>query len=189
MSKIILASSSPRRKELLEFLTLNFKIQSADIDETPKDKETPEELVLRLSCGKANRIAKDNTSSYVIGADTVVSVDNQILGKPVDSEHVKQMLTMLSGKTHQVISGYAIVCQDKGIEVSRYFPADVVFRELTDKEIEEYSNITEPMDKAGSYAFQGVAGKFIESVTGSPTNIIGLNISELNKDLISLGLI
>ena len=179
MAKIILASQSPRRKELLKSLGIDFEIIPADIDESiDTDKPLIDEIE-KLSFLKANHIFKDHKDSVVIGSDTIVVLNGLLLGKPKTNEKAKEMLNMLSNNTHQVITAVSIIspkCSETFSNVS-----DVTFRELTSKEIDEYVNSGEPLDKAGAYAIQGGAKTFISSINGDYYSIIGLPICELSQ--------
>lgn len=175
--EIILASQSPRRSELLKEAGLNFKVIPAYINEDPKENESPKELVLRLAKEKAYSIAKEYKEAWVIGADTIVTINNKILGKPRDKTDAKNMLSELSGNTHSVISGIGIFNINKNIENIFASETKVSFRDLTEAEIDTYLETDEPYDKAGSYAIQGKAAKFIKSINGSYTNVVGIDVA------------
>lgn len=179
MNKVILASGSPRRKELLSLLGIEFDIIPADIDEeiNPNNKLTDE--IEKLSYLKAYEVFKDNKDSIVIGSDTVVSINNEVLGKPNTKDNAKKMLQKLSGNCHQVITAVSILSPTKSETFSTV--SNVYFRELTEDEIEEYANSDEPLDKAGAYAIQGYARKFISRIDGDYYSIIGLPICELSQ--------
>lgn len=178
---LILASQSPRRKELLnEVLTElglkpDFEIKPADIDETPLANETPITHVLRLARAKAEKCAQ--SESVVIAADTIVVLDDQILGKPRDQTDAHKMLTALSGRTHDVMTGVAILHTASETVTTLFWDcviSQVSFHKLTDKEIKSYIAGGEPMDKAGAYAIQGGAKGFVTKLNGSLSNVIGL---------------
>ena len=179
--KYILASASPRRKELLSLVVNNFEIVPSEIPEkVPDDLEVEKhsEYLARL---KANDIAKDYKDAIVIGADTSVIYGGEILGKPKDREDAKRMLKMLSDNTHKVITGCAVV---KNSEISSFsVTTEVEFFKLTDKEIEDYLNTDEPYDKAGSYGIQGLGGLFVKSINGDYFNVVGLPIAYLKRFL------
>lgn len=179
---IILASQSPRRRELLKYITDNFKVMSSDVDETlPKDI-SPCDAVLYLSRIKAQPFK--NETDIVIGADTVVSIDNKILGKPKDFDDAYKMLSLLSGKWHNVYTGVTLI---KGENVkSFYVETRVKFFELTDKDIENYIKTKEPMDKAGAYGIQGFGSLLVERIDGDYFNVVGLPVSRLNQEIIQM---
>ncbi len=177
MRNLILASQSPRRKELLEKCGYPFEVIVANIDETIDTNKTLEEAIKELAYKKAKKVFDEHNDSIVIGSDTIVTIDNKVLGKPKDEEDAFKMLKMLSGKTHQVITGLAVLTQDKSyLEVS---VNDVTFYELSDEEIKKYISSKEPMDKAGSYAIQGIASRYIKNINGDYYAIVGLPVSTL----------
>lgn len=173
--ELVLASQSPRRKELLALLGHPFRVQVASVDETMEDLPI-EQAVARLSCRKAASIGAD-ADRIVIGADTVVVLDGKVLGKPRDAEDAVRMLQSLSGKTHQVMTG---VCVLKGERVLTHTEVtEVTFRPLTDREIRNYVATKEPMDKAGAYGIQGGAARFVEGIRGDYFNVVGLPVCRL----------
>lgn len=176
--KYILASGSPRRKELLKFVIPEFEIITADIEEicpeTIKTKQRPEYLALK----KAKAIAEKYKDATVIGADTAVFLGENMLGKPKSVADAKNMLKSLSGKTHSVITGCAIVNGAK--EKSFSVETKVKFLELDDNEIDDYIKTNEPFDKAGGYGIQGFGALLVESIMGDYFNVVGLPISKLN---------
>ena len=177
MSRIILASKSPRRKELLSLLNIQFDTVPADIDEQINPDNDLVKEIEKLSYQKANHIFKDNKDALVIGSDTIVKINNKVLGKPKTYEDAKHMLETLSDNTHEVITGVTILVDDKIETFSQI--AKVTFFPLTDEEIDEYIKTNEPMDKAGAYAIQGIGSKFIKSIEGDFYTIMGLPIGEL----------
>ena len=177
MSRIILASKSPRRKELLSLLNLQFDTVPADIDEQINPDNDLVKEIEKLSYQKANHIFKDNKDALIIGSDTIVKINNKVLGKPKTCEDAKHMLETLSDNTHEVITGVTILVDDKVETFSQI--AKVTFFPLTDEEIDEYIKTNEPMDKAGAYAIQGIGAKFIKSIDGDFYTIMGLPIGEL----------
>ena len=180
--KVVLASQSPRRKQLLSYLVDEFEQQPADIDETPLDEETPSEYVARLAEGKAQVIAaKSQPGTVVIGSDTTVVGKGQILEKPVDLDDCKRMLLALSGTSHEVLTAFSVI-RDQHI-VTKVVSTEVVFREVTEQDITEYWHTGEPQDKAGAYALQGIGGKFVEKVNGSVSSVVGLPLVELEQVL------
>jgi septum formation protein len=171
---LILASGSPRRHELLARLGIPFEIRRADTDETPRPGESPETLVVRLAVSKALGAARADET--VLGADTVVALDGQLLGKPVDEADARRMLRRLSGRVHQVWTGVAVSSPvaDGRREQARAACTEVRFRALDDTEIEAYVASGEPADKAGAYAIQGAGGGFVEQIDGDYDNVVGL---------------
>ena len=177
MNRIILASKSPRRKELLELLKIPFEIIVSDIDEQiDYDNDLVKEIE-KLSYQKANAVFRDHPDALVIGSDTIVKIGNDVLGKPHTAEEAKQMLRELSDNTHEVVTGVTILCKENAETFSSV--ARVSFYPLSEEEIEEYVSTNEPMDKAGAYAIQGDAAKFIRCIEGDYYTIVGLPIAEL----------
>lgn len=203
MSQIILASQSPRRKELLEQIGLEFEICPAKGDEIIT-KTVPEEVVKELSKQKAEEVAamvstfgeshKDITTPsdiLVIGADTVVAYNGEILGKPTDEADAKRMLTMLSGNTHSVFTGVTLVLIDKSGragELVFYEKTDVKMHKMSETEIDRYIATGEPMDKAGSYGIQGKCAIYIEKIDGDYNNVVGLPIARIYQELKNIGI-
>jgi len=187
--KLLLASSSPRRKQLLEDIGLKFDVLPADIDEDINKGELPEELTLRLAEKKAKTSAKNVKDSWVIGADTIVYIDNRILGKPSDIHEARKMLLLLSGRYHKVVTAFCFFNSATGEIIKRVAESMVKIKNLTDKEIEDYLNTGEPLDKAGAYAVQGIAGFMVEKIEGSYTNVVGLPMEEFQKVLEETGII
>lgn len=175
--KIILASKSPRRKELMELLKLPFEVIVSDIDEYINHNNDLRKEIEKLSYQKAYAVFKDHKDALVIGSDTIVKIDNTALGKPSTVEDAKRMLQTLSNNTHEVVTGVTILVDDKVETFSNV--SKVTFYPLTDKEIDEYIKTNEPMDKAGAYAIQGDGAKFIKSIDGDYYTIVGLPIAEL----------
>lgn len=180
---LILASASPRRRELLTEAGIPFDVFPADVDETPLPGEAPLIYASRVACDKATVIAKQYPGRWVLGADTVVVVDNQILGKPCSPEEACGMLRLLSDRQHEVMTAVALVhwvSQTSGLELDEFsVTSEVVFRALTEGEICDYVSTGEPMDKAGAYAIQGGAAAFVERYEGSWSNIVGLPLEEV----------
>ena len=178
---IILASASPRRRELMSVITPEFTAVSIDADETlPKDTEAlkASEYLAEI---KASAAAEKYPDDIVIGCDTTVICGDKILGKPKDKDECRQFMNMLSGRTHQVATGCCII--SKGRKTSFTEITDVTFRQLTDAEIEEYISTDEPYDKAGGYGIQGKASLLIEKINGDYFNVVGLPLSRLNQAL------
>ncbi|MBQ6845416.1 MAG: septum formation inhibitor Maf [Agathobacter sp.] len=203
MSQIILASQSPRRKELLEQIGLEFEICPAKGEEMIT-KTVPEEVVMELSKQKAEEVAamvssynethKDITTPsdiLVIGADTVVAFNGKILGKPKDEADAKEMLMMLSGNTHSVFTGVTLVLIDKSGRVGElvfYEKTNVKMHEMSEAEIDRYIATGEPMDKAGSYGIQGKCAIYIEKIDGDYNNVVGLPITRIYQELKKIGI-
>jgi len=178
-ASFILASASPRRRELLGALISDFEIIPSDIDEKPLDGESPEAHVLRLSSEKALEVSRENPGRWILGADTVVIIDGKILGKPDTPGEAERMLGMLSGRTHRVITGFAIMKGDEGVTVNDTVESSVIFKDISRDEMDWYIRTSEPYDKAGGYAVQGKASFFIKEIRGSYTNVIGLPLCEV----------
>lgn len=184
---LILASASPRRRELLEKLNVSFAIDPAAGPEDPPAGADAAETVKSLSAAKALEVAGRHPGCVVIGADTVVEADGVILGKPLDEADAFSMLRSLAGREHRVYTGVTVVQGDTILseaEMTRVF-----FRPLTDREIEAYIATGEPMDKAGAYGYQGFAGLFVERIDGDFFNVVGLPLCRLSQMLASLGVI
>jgi septum formation protein len=176
-ASIILASGSPRRRELLELVGLRFEVRPAADEEPPRPGESPTAFAVRAARAKAADVAEQAPRLPVLGSDTVVETDGHILGKPVSTGEARAMLRALSGRTHQVHTAVALIAD--GRCHSLVDTADVVFRELDEAVIDWYVATTEPMDKAGAYAVQGAGGLLVESVHGSPQTVIGLPLHRL----------
>jgi nucleoside triphosphate pyrophosphatase len=182
---VVLASGSPRRRELLLRLIHDFEVFVSDVDESFVPGESPDHLTIRLATEKALAVREFRQNALVIGGDTVVAIADgigwEILGKPRDAEDARRMLARLSGRTHFVTTGIC-VAWPKG-EVAFADETRVVFRELTKTQIEDYVDSGESLDKAGSYAIQGAAAAFIEGIDGSLTNVVGLPTERLGQVL------
>ena len=178
----VLASKSPRRRELLKKIGVQAEIMRANVDESSIGELSPEKTVTELALLKASDVAKYfRGDTYVIGADTVVSLDGEIFGKPQNIEDAKNMLRKLSGKKHSVYTGYCVVHCKSGNIVSRYEKTDVYFKELSDREIDAYIKTREPMDKAGAYGIQEKGSMFVEKIDGDYFNVVGLPVCALVK--------
>jgi len=180
---IVLASASPRRTELMELAGLTFNVVPADICEDVLSGEAPVDHVLRLSREKADAVAAATEGRFFIGADTIVVLDGAILGKPVDEADAFRMLAALSGREHEVITGFTVFDKVSCIHISRSVSTEVTFKALDEREINSYIASGCPMDKAGAYAIQGGAVHFVRSISGSYTNVIGLPMTELYEVL------
>lgn len=180
MKKLILASQSPRRQELLAQLGYSFICQPADIDESQHLNESPYNYVKRLALEKAQEIAEHQKGEFVIlGSDTCVVLNDTILGKPKDLQQCIEHLSMLSNNTHQVLTAVAVVQGE--LSRSVVVCTDVHFKALTEKEIINYWNTGEPCDKAGSYGIQGIAGQFVKQINGSYSAVVGLPLYETSQ--------
>jgi septum formation protein len=181
--RLILASVSPRRIELLRLAGIDFTVMPSGIDESSRPGETPREHVLRLSEEKALAVAGTHPGCRVLGADTIVVVAGEILGKPGSAAEARAMLEKLSGREHEVFTGFSIAGPGKGLPLRRVVESKVLFREITDGEMDWYTGTEEPYDKAGAYAVQGVAAVFIREIHGSYTNVMGLPLCEVVEAL------
>ena len=186
-TNLILASKSPRRHYLLTQAGLKFEVIPSTIDESKFPLSTPETYVQALAKAKARDIAEKHPESWVIGADTVVLIDATILGKPRSKEHAYAMLRQLSGKTHQVLTGYCICCESRHVLFSETVTTSVLFKQLSEDEINWYIGSDEPFDKAGAYAIQGLGTFLVKAINGSYTNVVGLPVCEVIEFLIKQG--
>ncbi|MBL4818515.1 MAG: septum formation protein Maf [Deltaproteobacteria bacterium] len=180
MNQIALASTSPRRRSLLESLGFELTLLKPDIDESEKPGENPEELVLRLAREKVQAVASQ-TKLPLIAADTLVVLGDEILGKPDNAEHAYEMIEKLSGRSHDVLSGFAVAYQDKLI--NKVVKSTLVFRKLFKHEIEDYVKTREWEGKSGACTLQGASGPFVDHMTGSFTNVLGLPLTEVLEAL------
>jgi septum formation protein len=178
---LILASRSPRRSELLTAAGISFELLAADIDETPHSDESPAAYVERLAIAKARAVLALRPDARVLGADTTVTIDGEILGKPENDDDARRMLRLLSGRVHDVHTGVALVSAARirsGIDSTR-----VWFDAMTDEDISWYVATGEPMDRAGAYAIQGFASRFIPRIEGSYSNVVGLPVALVSSIL------
>ena len=174
---IILASKSPRRQELLKYITDDFTVKTADVDETLPNGISPEDAVLYLS--KIKALPFKSKGDTVIGADTVVSIDNTILGKPENARAARDMLRLLSGREHSVFTGVTVIKDEKTHSFCQ--ETKVKFFELSDAEIDSYIKTNEPFDKAGAYGIQGYGALLVEKIDGDYFNVVGLPVSKLSR--------
>ena len=181
--EIILASKSPRRREILENTKVRFSIEESQIDEVIKLNELPKETVMRLAYEKALDVANRNRNSLVIGADTIVVINDTILGKPKDDSEAFSMLKLLSGKTHYVITGFALINLSLDKKIIDCQVSQVTFKELSEQCIKDYLQTKESLDKAGAYGIQGYGGLLVENIQGDYFNIVGLPISKISDCL------
>jgi septum formation protein len=181
---LILASASPRRQELLRNAGIAFRVQASDIAETPLAGETPRDCAIRLAREKAVAVGQMYPNDVVLGADTIVIVDDAMLAKPVDQADAARMLRLLSGRSHEVITGVCIVAATKGgkreVRTASETTA-VTMAKLSEWEIADYVATGEPMDKAGGYAIQGIASRWIPRIEGDYSNVVGLPIALVSK--------
>jgi septum formation protein len=185
---LILASASPRRRELLERLGLVLEVAPADVDETPLDGEKPQAYVRRVAAAKCDAVAEGATAGRglaVLGADTTVIIEDAVLGKPADDADARAMLMRLAGRRHEVVTAYTVRFGDRRLE--RAVTTLVAMRALQPAEVDAYVASGEGRDKAGAYAVQGIAAAFITELRGSLTNVIGLPLAEVLADLLALG--
>lgn len=183
---IILASKSPRRKQLLSMMGLEFAVRTADIDETMDPAQTPAHETAAVCRRKAEKIAQDAApGDVVIAADTIVVIDGKILGKPQDEEDAARMLRLLSGRTHTVYTGLCVIRGEK--TQTQVVASDVTFRALLDEEIAAYIKTGEPMDKAGSYGIQGYGAMFVSHLEGDYFSVMGLPVCTLSGMLRAAG--
>jgi len=184
---LILASSSPRRRQWLEALRLPFEIDVPDADETPLPGEDPEALVLRLAMVKAAAVAARHPGKWVLASDTTVAVDHHTLNKPEDENDAVRMLGLIQGRAHEVHTG---LCLMKDDEIHAFVDtAHVVMRPISEAQARWYARTGEPMDKAGSYAAQGIAALFIERIDGSFATVMGLPVERMGALMVELGLL
>lgn len=177
--KFILASASPRRIELLSLMGLQFDIIPGNVDESFLNGETPKEHVLRLSVEKARKTSVQYPDAWVMGADTIVVINGEVLGKPRTSDEAKGMLGKLSGQTHTVYTGFTLMKKSADIVISEAVDSSVRFRLIPEDEMSWYVALEEPYDKAGGYAVQGMGAFFIREICGSYTNVMGLPLCEV----------
>jgi septum formation protein len=184
---LVLASASPRRQELLRNAGITFDVQPADIPEDTLPGETAKECAERLAREKALAVACQRPHDFVLGADTVVVVDGQLLGKPCDAADAARMLCLLSGREHRVITGVCLVVSGQSSVASE--TTLVTVSEITDKEIADYVASGEPMDKAGAYAIQGIASRWIPRIEGDYSNVVGLPVAAVWRMLRQAGVV
>ncbi len=182
---VILASQSPRRRELLTLVGIAHEVRPADIDEAYLAGEHPKAHAERLACEKAAVVARDMPEALVIGSDTIVVVDGDVLGKPRDAAHAAEMLSRLSGRSHMVIT--AIAVQLRGVVRSAVEEVEVTFHPLSTEQISEYIATREPMDKAGAYGIQGFGATIVSRVDGDYFAVMGLPLQKLVRLMESLG--
>lgn len=185
MKTMILASKSPRRKEILAQLGFQLQIKSKDIEEV-SDKVEIVEQIKDISLKKVMAVAVENPKEFVVGADTVVVIDGKILGKPKSEVDAEKMLKSLSGKSHEVITAYTLINLEKNIKIINSVESTVYFKQISDEEIEWYIKSGEPMDKAGAYGIQGLGSIFVDKIDGDFFAIMGFPINHFIKTLNNL---
>jgi septum formation protein len=185
---VILASASPRRKELLEKIGLNITVDPSHYPEDKHINLNPEELVKSLSVGKAKAVAQKHPNAIIIAADTIGVLRGKIIGKPHTAEEARKMLRMLSGKSHRVITGFTILDSFSKKTVTRTVETRVYIKKLSPAEIQDYVNTGEPLDKAGAYAIQGLGSVIVERINGDYYNVMGLPLNSLSESLKNFGI-
>lgn len=184
---MILASKSPRRREILETLGFKFEVVTPEIEEI-SDKEGVLEQIMDIALKKAAAVSEKYTSEFVVSADTVVVIDDVVLGKPGSRDEAREMLQKLSGNTHEVITAYALKNRDRDIEMVKAVVTEVRFRKLDSQTIEWYLESGEPMDKAGAYGIQGKGAILVEKIMGDFFSVMGFPISDFVNNLKKLGI-
>jgi septum formation protein len=181
--KLILASKSPRRAEILRNAGISFEVQAAHVNEARRPRESAHSYVRRLATAKSRAVAEPlkrrKQHAIVIGADTVVLAQGKILGKPADVKEARRMLRLLSGKSHQVLTGVSIVSLPSGAEVHHVETTRVKFLKISNADIDDYISTGEPFDKAGAYGIQGIGGRFVASIDGCCFNVMGLPLARV----------
>ncbi|WP_040950137.1 Maf family protein [Gorillibacterium massiliense] len=187
---LVLASKSPRRQELIKLLDIPYEVVAIDTNEDISDSLAPDRMVEELSLRKAVAVQmalEDGKDKIVIGADTIVYLNGQVFGKPVDDDHAKRMLRELQGRPHQVYTGITCLDAESGEALTRHSVTDVVIKPLTDEQLDRYIRTGEGRDKAGSYAAQGIGSIIVQEIHGDFFNVVGLSISLLADMLEELG--
>jgi septum formation protein len=182
--RLILASASPRRREMLEKLGLDFEVKVADVEEVVQSGELPEEFVQRAAVEKASDIAGNHLNAWILGADTIVVHKGDILGKPKDAGDALRLLMRLSGQMHTVLTGFCLKQEQENISVSRVIGTEVYFSDFTEAMAAAYVATGEPLDKAGAYGIQGNGGVLVEKINGSYSNVVGLPLAETIEEML-----
>lgn len=185
-AELVLASSSPRRKELLGLLQIPFTVRSPEIEEKELEGEAPKDLVERLAQQKAEQVSNSFPKAIVVGADTIVVKDGVVLGKPRDGQQAFEMLSALQGRIHSVWGGVAVLWKEAQVCFVNSSQTFVTMRKLSDAAIQRYIATGEPLDKAGAYGIQGWASQFVSEIQGSYSNVVGLDMSLLSTVLESV---
>lgn len=186
---LVLASASPRRRALLDRMGARFAAVAVDVDERPRADEAPEAYARRVARTKAEAGRRQRPGAWILAADTVVEIDGCILGKPADPAAARSMLSRLSGRTHRVLTAVALMAPDGSVDVDELVVSRVRFRLLSSRDIDAYVATDEPWDKAGAYAVQGLARRFVERVEGSYTGVIGLPVEVIGHALRTRGIL
>jgi len=185
--QLVLASASPRRRELLASLCVHFLVENSGVPEENDPIESPAQSALRLAREKTEAVAPRFPDALILGADTVVVIGREILGKTVDTEDARRMLRLLRNRWHFVVTGLALIDSRNGRRAARYVETGVQMADYSDGEIEHYVNSEEPIDKAGSYAIQGLGGRLVAAIEGCYTNVVGLPVCEVAEMLREFG--
>lgn len=186
---LILASASPRRREMLAAIGLHFRVEAAEADERVLAGEDPPTYVVRVARDKAKIVAARSPGAWTLAADTVVVLHGEILGKPLDAEDAVLMLKRLAGNVHEVWTGFCLCHADQDNQVCRAVKTEVRFADLSDQVIRAYVRSGDPLDKAGSYGIQSQGGFMVQGIRGSYSNVVGLPLAEVIAEMIALGLI
>jgi septum formation protein len=187
MKRIVLASASPRRRELLEQIGLRFEVEPSDYEEETTSVSEPHDMARELSLGKGRAAARKHRDALIIAADTLVALGDKVFGKPHTDAEAREMLRALNGRTHSVITGLTVLDCETGKVVSRSVETRVLMRKLSLKEIDSYVRSKEPLDKAGGYAIQGQGAVLVERIEGDYSNVVGLPLSALAESLKEFG--
>jgi septum formation protein len=187
MKNIILASTSARRRALLEQIGLPFSVDDSVLEDTGYNGQEPDELVKEVSLNKAESVAEKYSDALIIAADTIGVIGGRIIGKPHSEQEAKEILSLLSGRAHTVITGFTVLDTANGKSVSKSVSTGVYFKTMTKQEIEAYVNTGEPLDKAGAYAIQGKGAVFVEKIDGDYFNVVGLPLGALVEVLKEFG--
>ena len=183
--RLILASASPRRQELMKLLRFDFEVRASGVPEERRRGESPTRLVMRLAREKAEAVRHTRPEAWVVGADTLVVCGSEVLGKPESPEAAGDMLRKLSGRTHEVLTGICV--RHRQLRHASFVETRVRFAALSDRDIREYVSTGEPLGKAGAYAIQGYASRFVQQIHGCYFNVVGLPLAHLHRTLMQLG--
>jgi septum formation protein len=196
LASLVLASASPRRVELLRAAGIQVEVRPADVDESRCESEAPETYVRRLAFAKADAIVRGGESRAILGADTIVLINDEVLGKPGDTADARRMLLMLSGRRHVVLTGVSLIGPREAAAqgpprpcLTRVSATTVEFADLTGDDLEWYLASGEPMGKAGAYAIQGLASRFVTRIEGSYSNVVGLPVADVHEMCRAVGIL